>query len=59
MHLLILAEKGNSSTCDASPIQMQYLNKKTVDWRKSYHFYKNTKRPLLKGKKKRCKTSIS
>ena len=53
MHLLILAEKGKSSTSNVSPIQMQYLNKNTVDWRKSYHKFKKTKRPLLTGKKKK------
>ena len=53
MHLLVLAEKGKSSTSNVSPIQMQYLNKNTVDWRKSYHKFKKTKRPLLTGKKKK------
>ena len=53
MHLLVLAEKGNSSTSNVSPTQMQYLNENTIDWRQSYHDYINTERTLLTGSKKK------
>jgi len=50
MHVIVIAEKGKKSTNDLYPIQMQYLDKKTMDWRHKYYDFKKSERPLIKLK---------
>jgi len=47
MHVIVIAEKGENSSSEKRPIQMQYLDENCVDWRKKYHEYSSSKRPIL------------
>lgn len=47
MHVIVIAQKGENSSSEKRPIQMQYLDENCVDWRKKYHEYSKTKRSLL------------
>lgn len=46
-HVLVIAEKGEKSTIDKTPIQLQYMDENCVDWRKKYEEFCATDRPLL------------
>ncbi|WP_186517596.1 hypothetical protein [Synechococcus sp. PROS-9-1] len=46
-YLLVVAEKGPSSTCDVIPDQLQYLDSNSVDWPNIAKKYSYSKRPLL------------
>ncbi len=48
MYVIVLAEKGKKSTGNLSPVQMQYLDENSVDWRQQYYLYKKSGRPLIK-----------
>jgi len=48
MHVIVLAEKGKESTSSVAPIQMQYLDESTTDWRKQYKKFQQSKRPLIR-----------
>ena len=52
MHVIVIAEKGESSTSHLTPIQMQYLDDDTVDWRSKYYDFQKTARPLPYKKQK-------
>lgn len=47
MFCLVIAEKGDNSSCDKRPIQMQYLDEQSVDWRQKYYEFSATNRPKL------------
>lgn len=47
MYLLVVAEKGEDSTCDRHPQQMQYIHSGCIDWREHHHQFDNTNRPIL------------
>ena len=51
MYLLVIAEKGQDSTEDNIPIQLQYLDDKSGDWRVAESKFINSPRPLLKGQR--------
>ena len=44
---MVVAEKGKNSTEDKYPIQGQYLDEKTVDWRMMASQYDKSKRPSI------------
>jgi hypothetical protein len=48
MYIMVIAEKGSSSTHDKMPIQLQYLDSNTEDWRKQSQIFNSSERPLLK-----------
>ncbi|MBT3489777.1 MAG: hypothetical protein HON68_09290 [Gammaproteobacteria bacterium] len=48
-YTMVIAEKGSSSTSNRMPVQLQYLDDNTVDWRKKYDTFKESDRGLLKG----------
>ena len=48
MHVIVLAEKGEDSTSNLCPIQMQYLDKNATDWRQKYYDFRRSERPLIK-----------
>lgn len=45
MFVLVVAEKGENSTTDKTPIQMQYIDDESVDWRMRHHDFVKTLRP--------------
>jgi len=47
MHVLVIAEKGEESTHDKNPIQMQYLDDSVPDWRKRHDDFLKSPRPLI------------
>lgn len=49
MHVIVVAEKGENSTANKSPIQMQYLDENAVDWRVNYQKFVQSARPKLKA----------
>lgn len=52
-YVMVIAEKGPDSTDDLMPVQLQYLDEKTIDWRLAATKFDNTKRPTLSSKVKR------
>ena len=48
MHLIVIAEKGRDSTSNLCPIQMQYLDENTIDWRQKYYDFNKSERPIIK-----------
>lgn len=47
MHVIVVAEKGVNSTSDLNPIQMQYLDENTTDWRSKYFEFQKGKRKFF------------
>ena len=58
MHVLVVAEKGKESTDHINPIQMQYLDDKSVDWRNKYYDFQKTDRPLIELSDKKENVTI-
>ncbi len=52
-YCMVIAQKGSKSTSDKMPVQLQYLDSNTEDWRKSYETYKNSDRKLMAGEYKK------
>ena len=52
-YVMVVAEKGPDSTDDLMPVQLQYLDEKTTDWRLAGKKFDNTNRPSLSSKVKR------
>ena len=53
MYVMVVAEKQKTSTSDKIPIQMQFLPKKSFDWRLKYNSYRKNKRPIMNFLKKK------
>ena len=47
MHVIVVAEKGKNSTSDLNPIQMQYLDENSTDWRLKYFEFQKSKRKFF------------
>ena len=47
MHVIVVAEKGKNSTSDLNPIQMQYLDENSTDWRSKYFEFQKGKRKFF------------
>ncbi len=47
MHVIVIAQKGKNSTHEKRPIQMQYLDDETEDWRIKYHEFQQNTRPIF------------
>ncbi len=48
MHVIVVAEKEEDSTSHLCPIQMQDLDKNTIDWHQKYYDFKKSERLLIK-----------
>lgn len=53
MFCLVIAEKGEESSYDKIPIQMQYLDDNSIDWRQKYHDFSKSKREKLQANLKK------
>jgi SAM-dependent methyltransferase len=53
MYVMVIAEKGNDSTDDLHPIQIQYLDEKCIDWRLAALKFEKTGRPSVSSKVKK------
>ena len=51
MHAWVLAEKGQNSTFDKTPMQLHFMDDNSVDWRKSHKEFCSTDRPILRKTK--------
>lgn len=51
MHAWVLAEKGQNSTFDKTPMQLHFMDDNSVDWRKSHKDFCSTDRPILRKTK--------
>ena len=58
MYVMVIAEKGEDSTSTKLPIQLQYIDSKTEDWRLQSEVFNNSKRPLINLKKISTKKEI-
>ena len=50
MYVMVIAEKGEDSTNEIMPTQIQYLDEKSIDWRVAAGKFKKTNRPILSSK---------
>jgi len=47
MYVIVIAEKKNDSTSHICPVQMQYLDKNSIDWRQKFKIFELSERPLI------------
>ena len=52
LYVMVIAEKGENSTSNIMPSQIQYLNSNTVDWRVASLYFDKNERQYLESNKK-------
>jgi SAM-dependent methyltransferase len=56
LYCLVIAQKGQGSTTDKMPVQLQYLEHSVNGWPEKFHTYEKNKRPVIRPELQRDHT---